>query len=50
MKGQPRPMKMTQYTGNLSKGSMKVPKNSKAPKKGKMPAKSGGKRGCSCGG
>jgi len=48
MKGQPRPMKMVQYTGNIKGGGMKAPK---MPKKGKMPSKGGGKkRGCSCGG
>lgn len=48
MKGQPKPMKMQQYTGNLSKGSNKIPKKGKM---GKMPMKGGGKkRGCSCGG
>lgn len=48
MKGQPKPMKMTQYTGNLSAGT-KMPK--KMPIKGKMGGKKGGgkKGGCSCG-
>jgi hypothetical protein len=47
MKGQPKPMKMQEYKGNMS-GGMKMAKGKKSSMPKKM-GKGGKKGGCSCG-